>query len=164
MIAEQLPTAPMTHEQRAQAFREAINQIRAAAHVLLEAELFGALDETSRFLNTLEKQREIFLTLDGEPKPQRTGHKGRRVGIDIIPGSVKLARTESGLSLRQLGAGHLTGAGICLVEHGKCRPSMSTLQLIATRTGKSLDFFIAKTPWNQFAATIGVELPAEVQA
>jgi DNA-binding XRE family transcriptional regulator len=162
VIAEQF-AGPMTHEERVKAFRDGINQLRSVAHQFIDAELFGALDEVTRLVQTLEKKYALFVTMqDVELPVPVSGHKGRRIGIDIIPGSVKLARTEARLSLRQVAHGHVSGPAIHLIEHGKVRPSMPTLQLIAARTGKPLDFFIAKTPWNQYAATLGLELPVEV--
>src|SRR2546423_2804593 len=67
----------------------------------------------------------------------------RLKGVDIKPGSVRQARAESGLSLAQVASGELTRAAIHLIETGRSRPSMPTLQLIASRTGKPLSFFIA---------------------
>jgi hypothetical protein len=46
--------------ERAQVFRDAINQVKAATHVLIDADLFGAADELARAVMTLEKQWEIF--------------------------------------------------------------------------------------------------------
>jgi len=169
MIAERTvpgePVVHLTQPERERTFREGINQVRAAAHQFINAELFGALDETLRLLNTLEKQYELFQSIDSQPEPpEQPGYKGRRLGIDIRPGSVRLARLEAGLSLRQIAAGQVSAPAIHLIEHGKTRPSMETLRLIARQTGKPLDFFIAETPWNQYITSLGVELPTEVQA
>lgn len=61
----------MTHQQRAEILKQSITVIRAQAHLLLEAELWGALDETARALTTLERQYELFMTL--EPVPVEVG-------------------------------------------------------------------------------------------
>jgi tetratricopeptide (TPR) repeat protein len=62
----------------------------------------------------------------------------------LRPGSVKQARFESGLSLAQLGKGHVTAPAIYLVETGRTRPSLPTLEHIARRTGKPVEFFLAE--------------------
>src|SRR5438270_5357215 len=84
--------------------------------------------------------------------PARTPHSQRRRprlrGVDVKPGSVRQARTEAALSLAQVANGELTRAAIHLIETGRSRPSMPTLQLIASRTGKPLSYFLAGKPVN----------------
>ncbi|TME55260.1 MAG: hypothetical protein E6I53_00255 [Chloroflexi bacterium] len=71
--------------------------------------------------------------------------KRRRLpGINLRPGSVKQARVESGFSLAQLGKGHVTAPAIYLIETGRTRPSLPTLEHIARRTGKPVEFFLAE--------------------
>lgn len=71
--------------------------------------------------------------------------KRRRLpGVNLRPGSVKQARLEAGLSLAQLGKGHVTAPAIYLVETGRTRPSLPTLEHIARRTGKTVEFFLAE--------------------
>ncbi len=74
----------------------------------------------------------------GNPKRRRLP------GVNLRPGSVKQARLEAGLSLAQLGKGHVTAPAIYLVETGRTRPSLPTLEHIARRTGKSVEFFLAE--------------------
>ena len=57
---------------------------------------------------------------------------------------MKQARLESALSLAQLGRGHVTAPAIYLIETGRTRPSMPTLEHIAKRTGKPVEFFLAE--------------------
>jgi tetratricopeptide (TPR) repeat protein len=64
--------------------------------------------------------------------------------VNLRPGSVKQARLEAGLSLAQLGKGHVTAPAIYLVETGRTRPSLPTLEHIARRTGKPVEFFLAE--------------------
>lgn len=64
----------------------------------------------------------------------------------IRPGSVKQARAEAGLSLGQVAQGDISRTAIYFVETGKAKPSLETLQLIATRTNKPLDFFLGQSP------------------
>lgn len=51
---------------------------------------------------------------------------------------------EAGLSLAQLGKGHVTAPAIYLIETGRTRPSLPTLEHIARRTGKPVEFFLAE--------------------
>jgi tetratricopeptide (TPR) repeat protein len=74
--------------------------------------------------------------------PRATGRR-RLPGINLRHGAVKQARLESGLSLAQLGKGHVTAPAIYLVETGRTRPSLPTLEHIAVRTGKPIEFFLA---------------------
>ncbi|HYU62266.1 MAG TPA: tetratricopeptide repeat protein [Verrucomicrobiae bacterium] len=70
--------------------------------------------------------------------------KRRLPGVNLRPGAVKQARMESGLSLAQLGKGHVTAPAIYLIETGRTRPSLPTLEHIARRTGKPVEFFLAE--------------------
>lgn len=56
---------------------------------------------------------------------------------------MKQARHEAGLSLAQVGKGHVTAPAIFLIETGRTRPSLPTLEHIAQRTGKPVEFFLA---------------------
>src|SRR6266851_3367532 len=58
-------------------------------------------------------------------------------------GAVKQARREAGLSLAQVGKGHVTAPAIFLIETGRTRPSLPTLEHIALRTNKPVEFFLA---------------------
>src|SRR5260370_306999 len=71
-----------------------------------------------------------------------TRYRGRRQGIEIRAGSVEQARREARLTLAQVAAGKLTRTAIHLIEKGRTRPSMETLQLIARQTRKPMDFFL----------------------
>jgi len=73
-----------------------------------------------------------------------TARRGRLKGVDVRPGSVRVARQEAGLSLAGVAGSELTRAAIHLVETGRSRPSMPTLELIARRTGKPLSFFVGE--------------------
>ena len=75
---------------------------------------------------------------DARPKRRRLP------GVAVRPGSVKQARLDSGLSLAQLGRGHVTAPAIYLIEVGRTRPSLPTLEHIARRTGKPVEFFLAE--------------------
>src|ERR1700732_3576752 len=82
--------------------------------------------------------------MDGEsgsvaPKTPR----GRLPGWTIKPGSVKQARQEAGMSLAQVGKGRVTAPAIFLIETGRTRPSLPTLEHIARRTGKPVEYFLA---------------------
>jgi tetratricopeptide (TPR) repeat protein len=68
--------------------------------------------------------------------------RGRRHGVEIRPGSVKEARVKAGLSLGQVARGDISRTAIYFVETGKAKPSQETLELIASRTGQPIDFFL----------------------
>ena len=74
--------------------------------------------------------------------PRATGRR-RLPGINLRQGAAKQARLEAGLSLAQLGKGHVTAPAIYLIETGRTRPSLPTLEHIARRTGKPIEFFLA---------------------
>jgi len=78
----------------------------------------------------------------GQGKAASSRRRGRRRGLEIRPGSVKQARLEAGLSLGQVALGDISRTAIYFVETGKAKPSMETLQLIAQRTGRPIDFFL----------------------
>ena len=63
--------------------------------------------------------------------------------MNVRPGSVKQARVEASLSLAQLGKGRVTAPAIYLIETGRTRPSLPTLEHIARRTGKPVEYFLA---------------------
>jgi tetratricopeptide (TPR) repeat protein/DNA-binding XRE family transcriptional regulator len=75
---------------------------------------------------------------DARPKRRRLP------GVNLRPGSVKQARVDAGLSLAQLGKGHVTAPAIYLIETGRTRPSLPTLEHIAHRTNKPVEFFLAE--------------------
>jgi len=64
--------------------------------------------------------------------------------VNVRPGSVKQARFEASLSLAQLGRGRVTAPAIYLIETGRTRPSLPTLEHIARRTGKPVEYFLAE--------------------
>lgn len=59
---------------------------------------------------------------------------------------VRAARRERGMSQAQLAGEELTKGFISQVESGLVRPSVRSLQLIATRLGKSLEYFLGDAP------------------
>src|SRR5579872_3250522 len=74
--------------------------------------------------------------------PRATGRR-RLPGVNLRQGAVKQARLEAKLSLAQLGKDHVTAPAIYLIETGRTRPSLPTLEHIARRTGKPVEFFLA---------------------
>src|SRR5579864_12695 len=70
--------------------------------------------------------------------------RGRRKGVAIRPGAVLIARKEAGLTLAQVAGGVVSRAAIHLVETGRSRPSFETLQMIAERTNKPIEFFLVE--------------------
>jgi tetratricopeptide (TPR) repeat protein len=79
------------------------------------------------------------------PMPYRrllNGKHRRLPGVEVRPGSIKQARQDAGLSLSQVAANDISRTAIHLAETGKTRPTMPTIELIASRTGKPVDFFL----------------------
>lgn len=84
-----------------------------------------------------------------------SGRRGRRRGIEIRPGTVKQARLEAGLSLGQVAGTEISRTAIYFVETGKAKPSIETLKLIASRTGRPLDYFLSNPSTMEPRATAG---------
>jgi tetratricopeptide (TPR) repeat protein len=84
---------------------------------------------------------------DSNPQGPKTVRR-RLPGVTIKPGSVKQARHEAGMSLAQVGKGRVTAPAIYLIETGRTRPSLPTLEHIASRTGKPVEFFLADPAGN----------------
>ncbi|HEY1420252.1 MAG TPA: tetratricopeptide repeat protein [Candidatus Dormibacteraeota bacterium] len=90
------------------------------------------------------------------PEKASSGRRGRRRGVEIRPGSARQARLEAGLSLGQVAGNQISRTAIYFVETGKAKPSMETLELIAERTGRPVEFFLAKTGADDAALLGGV--------
>jgi tetratricopeptide (TPR) repeat protein/DNA-binding XRE family transcriptional regulator len=72
----------------------------------------------------------------------QVGKRRRLPGLDVRPGAIRQARSEAGLSLGQVASGEVSRTAVFLAETGKTRPTLPTLQLIAARTGKPIDYFL----------------------
>jgi tetratricopeptide (TPR) repeat protein len=73
---------------------------------------------------------------------------------------VKQARLEAGLSLGQVARSDISRTAIYFVETGKAKPSMETLQLIAERTGRPVEYFLEapiKAEWRSQDSTSEIE-------
>lgn len=66
----------------------------------------------------------------------------RAPASDSLGARVRAARRERGLSQAQLAGAELTKGFISQLESGLVRPSIRSLQVIANRLGRSLDYFI----------------------
>jgi tetratricopeptide (TPR) repeat protein len=71
-----------------------------------------------------------------------TRYRGRRKGVAVRAGAVEQARREARLTLAQVAGGKFTRTAIHLIEKGRTKPSMETLQQIARQTRKPIDFFL----------------------
>ena len=80
-----------------------------------------------------------------------TKYRGRRRGVAVREGSVEEARREARLTLAQVAGDKLSRTAIHLIEKGRTRPSMETLQQIARLTRKPIEFFL--TPDSPLALT-----------
>lgn len=67
-------------------------------------------------------------------------------GPSTLGERVRAARRELGMSQAQLAGGELTKGFISQVEAGLVRPSVRSLQVIANRLGRSLDYFLGDEP------------------
>src|ERR1700704_7148343 len=77
----------------------------------------------------------------------------RRAGTAAAPNAgktlgerVRSARRDAGLSQAQLAGDELTKGFISQIESGLVRPSIRSLQHIASKLGRPLDYFIADEP------------------
>jgi tetratricopeptide (TPR) repeat protein len=69
-------------------------------------------------------------------------HRGRRAGVQIREGSVLQARKEAGLSLAEVAGNEVSRTAIHLIEHGRIKPSLETLQQISQKTRKPMEYFL----------------------
>jgi tetratricopeptide (TPR) repeat protein len=69
-------------------------------------------------------------------------YKGRRKGVAVREGSVRQARLEAQLSLAQVAAGQVSRTAIHLIEKGRVKPSIETLQVIARQTRRPIEYFL----------------------
>ena len=69
-----------------------------------------------------------------------------RAGASTLGERVRAARKELGLSQAQLAGDELTKGFISQLESGLVRPSIRSLQVIATRLAKPLDYFLGDEP------------------
>jgi transcriptional regulator with XRE-family HTH domain len=76
------------------------------------------------------------------PEVADVTRRGRRgPGVPIIPSRIRQARVERGLSLADLAGTEVSRAFIHQLEQGLARPSLQILELIAQRTGRSVNYF-----------------------
>jgi tetratricopeptide (TPR) repeat protein len=69
-------------------------------------------------------------------------YRGRRKGIPVREGSVLQARKEANLTLAQVAGSLVSRTAIHLIERGRSRPSLETLEQIARQTRKPVEFFL----------------------
>ena len=74
-----------------------------------------------------------------EPRP-----RGRTPGVEVDQKLIRRARLDAGLTMAALAGSEVTRQAIFLIETGKMRPSMRTLELIASRTGKPVAHFLPR--------------------
>ncbi len=70
----------------------------------------------------------------------------RSIPSDSLGARVRAARWERGMSQAQLAGHELTKGFISQLESSSVRPSIRSLQIIASRLGKSLDYFLGDEP------------------
>jgi tetratricopeptide (TPR) repeat protein len=84
--------------------------------------------------------------MGAEPKRSTAGGTGTVSGRGTLGERVRAARHDAGLSQAQLAGGELTKGFISQIESGLVRPSIRSLQHIASTLGRPLDYFIADEP------------------
>jgi tetratricopeptide (TPR) repeat protein len=68
--------------------------------------------------------------------------RGRLPGVEVDSSRIRQARLDAGLSMAKLAEPELTRQAIFLIEAGQTRPTMPTLEIIARRTGKPIEYFL----------------------
>ena len=63
---------------------------------------------------------------------------------------LRQARLEAGMSQRQLCGDVITRNMLSQIENGSARPSMPTLQHLASRLGKSVGYFLEDKGWDSW--------------
>lgn len=82
-----------------------------------------------------------------EPKRSRRAGAGTvSEGGQTLGARVRSARRDAGISQAQLAGDELTKGFISQIESGQVRPSIRSLQHIAAKLGRPLDYFIADEP------------------
>jgi len=85
--------------------------------------------------------------MKAEPdRSMRAGSATVSNSVQTLGERVRAARRESGLSQAQLAGDELTKGFISQIESGLVRPSIRSLQHIAQKLGKPLDYFIGDEP------------------
>lgn len=93
---------------------------------------------------------------DGQDRAARRRRRGP--GIEVRPGAIREARLEAGLSPTELAGTAISRIALYKLETGKTRPKPETLDYVAQRTGKPLDFFLAAPPASAGAPSLAQEL------
>ena len=84
--------------------------------------------------------------MGAEPKRSTAGGSRTVSASGTLGERVRAARHDAGLSQAQLAGDELTKGFISQIESGLVRPSIRSLQHIASRLGRPLDYFIADEP------------------
>src|SRR5260370_17211680 len=79
---------------------------------------------------------------------RQTKPRGRLPGIEVDSSLVRQARLAAGLSMSQLAGADFTRQTVFLIEAGKARPSMRTLEILAGPPGRPFHPFLPRSPAN----------------
>jgi len=91
-------------------------------------------------------------------------HRGRRKGIPVRQGAVRQARLEANLTLADMAGDAVSRSAIHLVETGRTRPSMETLEQIARKTSKPIEFFLLEGQQANARRTVEAEYIRELES
>lgn len=75
-------------------------------------------------------------------RKSQTSPRRRLPGVEVEPKEIRRARLEAGLTMAQIAGSDLTRQAIYLIEAGKARPSMRTLEILSSRTGRPVEAFL----------------------
>ena len=102
--------------------------------------------------------------MGAEPRRSTAGGSGTVSGGGTLGERVRAARHDAGLSQAQLAGDELTKGFISQIESGLVRPSIRSLQHIASTLGRPLDYFIADEPLAAIKRVTFHRLAAEAAA
>ncbi|MGH7762715.1 MAG: tetratricopeptide repeat protein [Candidatus Dormibacteraceae bacterium] len=108
----------------------------------MERLIYGAHGGRSPAHDFTDRPRSFWRDINANINNGRTKPRGRRPGIEVEPSLVRQARLAAGLSMSQLAGADFTRQTIFLIEAGRARPSMRTLEIIAGRTGMPVQHFL----------------------
>ena len=81
----------------------------------------------------------------------------KSINLEVLGERLRRARIEKKISQRDLSSGLFTSAYLSSLELGKTRPTLSTLEQLASTLGKSLDYFLRPTSGHNFDETLDEE-------
>lgn len=92
------------------------------------------------------------------PKDSTSRHQQlKSINLEVLGERIRRARVEKKITQRDLSAGLFTSAYLSSLELGKTRPTIITLEQLATLLGKSTDYFLRPTSGQNLDDTLDEE-------